>query len=94
MILNYVGDFFDWGQGIGFGFGFLVVFDFGECGMFGMEGEFVWGGVYYMSYWVDLVEEFVVVYMMQVILVGDVDDYVMVCNFVYLVMVELNVEQR
>lgn len=64
MIVDYMCDIFYGLDGQGFGFGFKVVIDFGVCGMFGFVGDYGWGGVYYFYYWVDLVEEFVVVYFM------------------------------
>ncbi|MEM6705773.1 MAG: serine hydrolase domain-containing protein [Acidobacteriota bacterium] len=91
MTSNHVGDLFGWGPGTGFGLGFSIALDLGARGTPGTEGEFAWGGAYHTSYWVDPVEELVVVYMTQVIPAGDIDDHAMVRNLVYSAMVESNV---
>ena len=61
--------------GQGFGLGFSVVEDVGARGLPGSLGEFGWGGAYHSTYWVDPVEELVVVYMTQVIPAGGLDDH-------------------
>jgi CubicO group peptidase (beta-lactamase class C family) len=62
-------------QGSGFGLGFSVVTDLGTRGSLGSEGEYGWGGAYHSTYWVDPVEELVVVYLTQLIPAEGIDDY-------------------
>lgn len=61
--------------GSGFGLGFSVVTNLGTRGSLGSEGEYGWGGAYHSTYWVDPVEDLVVVYLTQIIPAGDIDDY-------------------
>ena len=51
-------------MGYGFGLGFAVRTDAGRCPLPGSVGEYFWGGVYGTSFWVDPVEQLVVVAMM------------------------------
>jgi CubicO group peptidase (beta-lactamase class C family) len=74
MTRNHVGDLYP-GAGVGFGLGFSVVQDVAERGVPGSVGEFGWGGAYHSIYWVDPVEELVVVYMTQVIPAAGLDDF-------------------
>lgn len=60
--------------GVGFGLGFSVSKDVGARGVSGSIGEFAWGGAYHTTYWVDPLEELVVVYMTQLIPAGSLDD--------------------
>lgn len=60
--------------GQGFGLGFSVVKDVGERGIPGSVGEYGWGGAYHSTYWVDPVEDLVVVYFTQLLPAGDLDD--------------------
>ena len=60
--------------GQGFGLGFSIVEDVGARGLPGSKGEFGWGGAYHSTYWVDPVEELVVVYLTQLIPAGGLDD--------------------
>ncbi len=62
-------------DGSGFGLGFSVVTNLGTRGSLGSEGEYGWGGAYHSTYWVDPVENLVVVYLTQIIPAGDIDDY-------------------
>jgi CubicO group peptidase (beta-lactamase class C family) len=61
--------------GEGFGLGFSVVKDVGERGVPGSVGEFGWGGAYHSTYWVDPVEDMVVVYFTQLLPSGGLDDH-------------------
>jgi CubicO group peptidase (beta-lactamase class C family) len=61
--------------GQGFGLGFYVVKDIGARGLPGSTGEYGWGGAYHSTYWVDPVEDLVVVYFTQIIPAGPVDDH-------------------
>ena len=61
-------------QGQGFGLGFSIVEDLGARGLPGSKGEFGWGGAYHSTYWVDPVEDLVVVYLTQLIPAGGLDD--------------------
>ncbi len=46
-------------------------------------GEFGWGGAYHTTYWVDPLEELVVVHLTQLVPAGDVDDQAKVRALVY-----------
>jgi CubicO group peptidase (beta-lactamase class C family) len=52
-------------MGYGFGLGFAVRTDAGRCPLPGSVGEYFWGGVLGTSFWIDPVEELVVVAMMM-----------------------------
>lgn len=60
--------------GQGFGLGFSVLEDVGTRGTPGSVGELGWGGAYHSTYWIDPVEELVVVHLTQLIPTGGVDD--------------------
>lgn len=66
---------FPWTNGTGFGLGFSVVKDLGARGTMGSVGEFGWGGAYHSTYWVDPVENIVVVYLTQVIPTKIMEDH-------------------
>jgi CubicO group peptidase (beta-lactamase class C family)/uncharacterized damage-inducible protein DinB len=72
MTTSHIGELGE--DGSGFGLGFSVVEDLGARGSPGTVGEFGWGGAYHSTYWVDPVEELVVVYMTQVIPAAGLDD--------------------
>lgn len=74
MTTDHLGDV-QFRPGSGFGLGFSVVTDLGTRGSLGSEGEYGWGGAYHSTYWVDPVEELVVVYLTQLIPAGGIDDY-------------------
>ena len=69
--------------GSSFGLGFAVLEDLGERGKLGSVGELGWGGAYHSVYWIDPVEDMVVVHLTQLIPAGDVDDHDMVRALVY-----------
>ena len=75
MTVNHVGDLYPWQAGAGFGLGFEVVTDLGARGEPGSIGEYGWGGAYHSSYWVDPVEDLVVVYFTQVVPATGLDDF-------------------
>jgi CubicO group peptidase (beta-lactamase class C family) len=52
-------------MGYGFGLGFAVRTDAGRCPLPGSVGEYFWGGVLGTSFWIDPVEQLVVVAMMM-----------------------------
>ena len=54
-------------SGTGFGLGFSVLKDVGARGTMGSVGEYGWGGAYHSTYWVDPVENLVVVYLSQIL---------------------------
>ncbi|MCR9276825.1 MAG: beta-lactamase family protein [Pseudomonadaceae bacterium] len=54
--------------GVGFGLGFGVLDDPVTVGVVGSEGEFTWGGAAGTIFWVDPVEEIVVIVMLQQVL--------------------------
>lgn len=75
MTVNHVGDLLDVvAPGTGFGLGFQVVEDLGARGIPGSPGEYGWGGAYHSTYWVDPVEELVVVYFAQMTPANGLDD--------------------
>jgi CubicO group peptidase (beta-lactamase class C family) len=87
MAVDHLGDV-PFADGEGFGLGFYVVDDLGARGKPGSVGEFGWGGAYHTGYWVDPVEDLVVVYMTQLIPAGDVDDAEKVRALVYQAIVD------
>jgi CubicO group peptidase (beta-lactamase class C family) len=74
--------------GVGFGLGFSVVNDLGRRGRLGSVGEYGWGGAYHSTFWVDPMEQLIVVHMTQVIPAGDLDDYSTVRAIVYASLVD------
>ena len=54
-------------DGIGFGLGFSVILDPAAAGVLDSPGEFAWGGAASTYFWVDPVEELIVVFMTQLL---------------------------
>jgi len=52
-------------DGIGFGLGFSVVLDTSRAQLIGTPGEFAWGGAASTAFWIDPVEELIVIFMTQ-----------------------------
>lgn len=73
MTANHLRDV-EFRPGEGFGLGFAISTDVGARGVPGSLGEFSWGGAYHTVYWVDPVEELVVVYMTQLLPARGIDD--------------------
>jgi CubicO group peptidase (beta-lactamase class C family) len=88
MTVDHVGQRYAGDPGVGFGLGFSVVEDLGERGVPGSVGEFGWGGAYHSVYWVDPVEDLVVVYLTQVIPARFLDDHSTLRALVYQAIVE------
>ena len=65
------------------GLGFSIITDLGERGTLGSVGEYGWGGAYHSTYWVDPLEELVVVYLTQIIPATGLDDYSKLRSGVY-----------
>lgn len=82
MTVDHLGDI-EYQPGVGFGLGFSVVKDLGRRGTLGSIGEYGWGGAYHSTFWVDPVEQLIVVHMTQVIPAGDLDDYATLRALVY-----------
>jgi CubicO group peptidase (beta-lactamase class C family) len=82
MTQDHVGDLYQ-SPGMGFGLGFSIRLDVGEAGVHGSVGEYGWGGAYHSTYWVDPVEELVVVYLTQVIPATGLDDHARLRALVY-----------
>ena len=82
MTRNHIGDI-PVGAGMGFGLGFSIRMDVGRAGELGSVGEFGWGGAYHSTYWVDPVEDLVVVYFTQVIPAPGLDDHARLRALVY-----------
>lgn len=83
---------FPWGTGMGFGLGFSVVTDLGARGEPGSLGEYGWGGAYHSSYWIDPVEDLIVVYFTQVIPADGLDDHGKLRALVYQAIIESRVD--
>ncbi len=82
MTMNHIGDLaFTTGQRMGLGFS--IVQDPGARGQYGSAGEYGWGGAYHSTYWVDPVEELIVVHLTQLIPATGVDDFERVRSLVY-----------
>ncbi|MDX1363908.1 MAG: serine hydrolase domain-containing protein [Arenibacter latericius] len=75
-------------SGSGFGLGFSITKDIGQRGVPGSVGTYEWGGAYGSTYWVDPVEELVVVYFKQLIPTNGVDDHAKLRNLVYQAIIE------
>ena len=82
MTTNHLGDL-PFRSGQGFGLGFSIVTDLGERGTLGSVGEYGWGGAYHSTYWVDPLEELVVVYLSQIIPATGLEDYAKLRSGVY-----------
>ena len=82
MTRNHIGELYQ-SPGMGFGLGFSVRLDVGAAGVPGSEGEFGWGGAYHSTYWVDPVEDLVVLYFTQVIPATGLDDHARLRALVY-----------
>jgi CubicO group peptidase (beta-lactamase class C family) len=54
-------------NGIGFGLGFSVVLDPVAANVLDSKGEFAWGGAASTYFWVDPVEELIVIFMAQLL---------------------------
>ena len=52
-------------DGIGFGLGFSVMLDPSRAQLIGSPGEFAWGGAASTGFWIDPVEELIVIFMTQ-----------------------------
>jgi CubicO group peptidase (beta-lactamase class C family) len=87
MTQNHIGDI-DRGPGMGFGLGFSIREDVGEAGQSGSVGEFGWGGAYGSTYWVDPVEDLVVVYLKQLIPAQGLDDQAKLRAVIYAAITE------
>ena len=89
MTVNHVGDLMArFRPGRGFGLGFEMVEELGARGALGSVGEYGWGGAYHSTFWVDPVEDLVVVYFTQVIPAGGLDDHARLRALVYQSVVE------
>ena len=82
MTVNHVGDLYR-APGMGFGLGFSVREDVTASGGPGSIGEFGWGGAYHSTYWVDPVEQLIVVYLTQVIPASGLDDHSNIRSLIY-----------
>lgn len=82
MTRNHIGALYQ-SPGMGFGLGFSVRLDVGAAGVPGSVGEFGWGGAYHSTYWVDPVEDLVVLYFTQVIPATGLDDHARLRALVY-----------
>lgn len=88
MTKNHVGDLYLDESGMGFGLGFSVRLDVGAAGVPGSEGEYGWGGAYHSTYWVDPIENLIVLYFTQVIPANELDDHQRLRALVYAAITE------
>ena len=89
MTVNHVGDLYQ-APGMGFGLGFSVREDVAASGGAGSIGEFGWGGAYHSTYWVDPVEQLIVVYLTQVIPASGLDDHSNIRRLIYSAIINQN----
>lgn len=82
MGMSHLGDI-AFRPGVGFGLGFSVLEDVGTRGTPGSVGELGWGGAYHSTYWIDPVEDLVVVHLTQITPAGGVDDQDKVRTLIY-----------
>ncbi|MCM4166362.1 hypothetical protein KCTC52924_03296 [Arenibacter antarcticus] len=75
-------------DGSGFGLGFSITKDLGQRGEPGSVGTFEWGGAYGSTYWVDPVEELILVYFKQLIPTNGVDDRGKLRSLIYQAIIE------
>jgi CubicO group peptidase (beta-lactamase class C family) len=54
-------------DGVGFGLGFSVLLDPSESQVCGSKGELAWGGMASTAFWIDPVEELIVVFLTQLV---------------------------
>ena len=54
-------------SGTGFGLGFSVLFDLSRAQIAGSPGQFAWGGAASTAFWIDPVEEVILVFMTQLL---------------------------
>lgn len=87
MGVNHLGTV-PFNAGSGFGLGFSVLENVGMRGTPGSVGELGWGGAYHSTYWIDPMEELVVVHLTQLNPAGDVDDQEKVRTLIYQAIVE------
>jgi len=87
MTSNHLGDI-PFRAGTGFGLGFSVATDLGARGTLGSVGEYGWGGAYHSTYWVDPVENLVVVYLTQIIPATGLDDHAKLRSGIYQAIIE------
>jgi len=87
MTQNHIGEI-SMAPGMGFGLGFSVLLDVGAAGEPGSRGTYGWGGAYHSTYWVDPVEDLVVLYFTQVIPATGLDDHARLRALVYSAILE------
>jgi CubicO group peptidase (beta-lactamase class C family) len=87
MSVNHLGKI-EFAPGSGFALGFSVLEDVGARGTPGSVGELGWGGAYHSVYWIDPLEDMVVVDLTQLIPAGNVDDLVTARVLVYPALVD------
>ena len=79
--------------GEGMGLGFSVLKDLGARGTQGSVGEYGWGGAYHSTYWVDPVENLVVVYLTQILSPNPgLDDFDKLRAGLYASLIESNID--
>ncbi len=93
MTTNHTGGLYEagdvyWQPGTGFGLGFRIRLDVGASGFPGSEGDYGWLGAYHSYYWVDPVEELVVVHLTQISPAFGLDDEAKLRSLVYAAITE------
>ena len=76
------------GAAHGFGLGFETIEDLGAYGLPGSDGSFGWGSAYHSTYWVDPLEDMIVVYFTQLIPARSIDDFGKLRALVYSALVK------
>ena len=69
--------------GQGFGLGFRITKDPSKMGNLGSVGDYGWGGAYHSTYWVDPAEGLTVVYMVQLIPNGGLEEQAKIRALIY-----------
>ncbi len=83
MTTDHLGSKIKFRDGEGFGLGFSVVTNKGLRGTLGSIGEYGWGGAYGSTYWIDPVEDLIVVYFTQLRPYSIVKDQLMLRTLIY-----------
>ena len=92
MVTDHI-DAIGFRPGEGMGLGFSVLNDLGARGTQGSVGEYGWGGAYHSTYWVDPVENLVVVYLTQILSPNPgLDDFDKLRAGLYASLIESNID--
>ena len=70
-------------DGVGFGLGFAVLIDPAKRGLHGSHGEYYWGGAASTAFWIDPVEDLLVIFLTQLMPSSTYDFRGQLRNLVY-----------